>query len=100
MKKLLLIFILNSAFILAKQDLKFEIKEKNNENIKILIVKDGKQKKKSIVRNNENTYIIKYGDTLSLIAKKYNLSVDYLVKINNIKNKNLIIANQKLILTK
>lgn len=99
MKKLLLIFMLNSAFILAKQDLKFEIKEKNNENIKILIVKDGKPKEKSAIKNNEYIYIVKSGDTLSLIAKKYNLSVDYLVKINNIKNKNLI-TNQKLILIK
>lgn len=102
MKKILLIFILNSAFILAKQDLKFEIKEKNNENIKILIVKDGKQKQteKPSVKNIENIYIVKSGDTLSLIAKKFNLSVDYLAKINNIRNKNLIVTNQKLILKK
>ncbi len=102
MKKILLIFILNSAFILAKQDLKFEIKEKNNENIKILIVKDGKQKQKEkpSVKNIEDVYIIKSGDTLSLIAKKFNLSVDYLTKINNIRNKNLITTNQKLILKK
>ncbi len=41
-------------------------------------------------------YIVKKGDTLSAIAKKYNTSVDNLVKLNNIKNKNLIRVNQKL----
>ena len=41
-------------------------------------------------------YIVKKGDTLSAIAKKYNTSVDNLVKLNNIKNKNIISINQKL----
>ena len=102
MKKLLLIFMLNSAFILAKQDLKFKIQEKNNENIKILIVKDNVSKEREYpsIKNSENIYIVKSGDTLSLIAKKFNLSIDYLIKINNIKNKNLITTKLKLILKK
>lgn len=41
-------------------------------------------------------YIVKKGDTLSYIAKKYNTTVDNLVKLNNIKNKNLILVGQKL----
>ena len=44
----------------------------------------------------EEYYIVKLGDTLSKIAKTYNTSVDNLVKLNNIKNKNLIYVGQKL----
>lgn len=41
-------------------------------------------------------YVIKKGDTLSGIAKKYKTTVDQLVKWNNIKNKNLIYVGQKI----
>lgn len=47
---------------------------------------------KSTVR----TYTVKKGDTLSGIAKKYNTTVDSLVKKNNIKNRNLIYTGQVL----
>lgn len=42
------------------------------------------------------TYTVKKGDTLSEIAKKHNTTVDKLVRINNIKNKNLIYPEQKI----
>lgn len=42
------------------------------------------------------TYTIKKGDTLSSIAKKYNTTVEELVKLNNIKNPHLIITGQKI----
>ena len=45
------------------------------------------------------TYTVKSGDTLSGIAKKYNTTVDNLVKLNNIKDPNYIITGQKLIIT-
>ena len=41
-------------------------------------------------------YTVKAGDTLTDIAKKYNTTVDKLVKLNNIKNANLIYTGQKL----
>ena len=41
-------------------------------------------------------YIVKNGDTLSSIAKKYNTTVNQLVALNNIKNANLIYVNQKI----
>lgn len=41
-------------------------------------------------------YIVKSGDTLSAIAKKYGTTVDQLVKWNGIKNPNLIYVNQKI----
>ena len=42
------------------------------------------------------TYTVKKGDTLSAIAKKYGTTVNNLVKLNNIKNANLIYVGQKL----
>lgn len=41
-----------------------------------------------------NTYIVKKGDTLTAIAKKFRTTVDALVKKNNIKDPNKIYAGQ------
>ena len=41
-------------------------------------------------------YTVQKGDCLQYIANKYGTSVDRLVKLNNIKNKNLIYAGQKI----
>lgn len=41
-------------------------------------------------------YTVKKGDTLTKIAKEYNTTVDRLVSLNNIKDKNLIFVGQKL----
>lgn len=41
-------------------------------------------------------YIVKSGDTLSAIAKKYGTTISQLVKWNGIKNPNLIYVNQKI----
>lgn len=46
----------------------------------------------------EITYIVKKGDTLSGIAKRYKTSVSKIAKDNNIKNVNLIYVGQKLII--
>lgn len=47
--------------------------------------------------NNENIYIVKSGDSLYSIAKRFNTTVDELKKINNLSSNNLSI-NQKLII--
>ena len=47
----------------------------------------------------ETVHIVKSGETLSGIAKKYNTTVDNLVKLNNIKDPNYIITGQKLIIS-
>ena len=41
-------------------------------------------------------YTVKWGDTLSAIAKRYNTSVNILTKMNNIANPNKIYVGQKL----
>lgn len=43
-------------------------------------------------------HIVKKGETLSGIAKKYSVTVDYLVKKNHIGNPNLIYVNQKIVI--
>lgn len=42
----------------------------------------------------KNTYTVSKGDTLYSIAKKYNITVDELKKINNLNNNNLNIGQQ------
>lgn len=52
------------------------------------------------INSSENyiRYKIKKGDTLSEIAIKYNTTVNELVRINNIKNPNIIYINQTLLI--
>lgn len=48
------------------------------------------------LQHKEVTYIVRSGDTLSSIAKKYNTTVNSIAKKNGIKNKNLIYVGQVL----
>lgn len=52
--------------------------------------------KKESIADKDQTYIVKKGDTLSAIAARYGVTVDYLVINNNIKNKDLIYPDQVL----
>ena len=42
------------------------------------------------------THVVKRGENLTVIAKKHGTTVEALVALNNIKNKNLIYAGQVL----
>jgi len=42
------------------------------------------------------TYVVKRGDTLTKIAKKYGTSISQLMNVNNLDNENVITAGQKL----
>ena len=46
----------------------------------------------------KTVYIVKKGDTLSGIAKKYGTTWQKLKKVNNIKNANLIYVGQKIVI--
>lgn len=46
--------------------------------------------------NDEEYYIVKYGDTLWAISRRFSTTVERLVALNNIANKNLINVGQKL----
>ena len=48
------------------------------------------------ITNDEEYYTVKKGDTLSEIALKYNTTVANLVKLNDIKNPDLIVVGQKI----
>lgn len=62
-----------------------EVQKKVNEILKVNI-------------NNEKIYIVKKGDCLCNIAKKFNTTVEKIAKDNNITNVDLIYVNQKLII--
>lgn len=44
------------------------------------------------------THIVQHGDTLSKIARHYNVTVDQIVRHNNITNPNLISVGQELVI--
>ena len=46
--------------------------------------------------DDEEYYIVKYGDTLWAISRRFTTTVDKLVELNNIANRNLINVGQKL----
>ena len=50
----------------------------------------------STVKSDKVYYTVKSGDTLSYIAYRYNTTVDKLVLLNNIKNRDLIYVGQKI----
>lgn len=50
----------------------------------------------STVKSDKVYYTVKSGDTLSYIAYQYNTTVEKLVSLNNIKNRDLIYTGQKI----
>ena len=46
------------------------------------------------------SYVVQPGDTLWNLAKKFNTTVDDIVKINDIENPDLIYPGQKLLILK
>ena len=66
-------------------------------------VKSKNYSKKSNTNSKNNSgkkvyYTVKYGDTLSEIAEKYNVGLSKLRKWNNIKSSDKIVVGQKLLI--
>ncbi|WP_300341565.1 LysM domain-containing protein [Fusobacterium sp.] len=98
MKKIALLFMIVSSLLFAQEKLRFEVAEKSKNEIKILIKKD-----KNRIQNNRKTkevYIVKKGDTLEKISKKYNIPAEQILQTNKIKDKRLLKTNQRLIIEK
>lgn len=94
MKKIVfLLAVIFSIISLAeeKKDLKFKIQNNSLNNVTIFIQDSSKNIKKE-------KYIIKKGDTLSEIARKYKTTIKKIAMTNNIKNINLIQPNIILII--
>lgn len=92
-KKIALGIIFLNIVAFARENLKFDIENASNI-IKISVKKDIKN-----IENIENCFIeykVKFGDTLSQLAKRYNTTVKKIANDNNIKNINLILVNQNL----
>lgn len=45
---------------------------------------------------NHTIYTIKYGDTLTSIARKFGVTIESIALLNNIQNVNLIYAGERL----
>lgn len=88
MIKVIFGFMLVVTSIFSKEELKFQIQKIEGKNIEILLSKNSKSE--------VQVYQIQAGDTLSELALKLNNTMDTLIELNNIKNKDLIITNEKL----
>ena len=67
----------------------------NKEWIVDVVAKEGERKE---LAASVTIYAVDKGDTLWKLAKKYNTTIDELVKINDIENPEVILAGQKLII--
>ncbi len=92
--------LLETAFLTHPDDYEYLLKSSNREKLSKAIAQGAKEYLESVAvyEQKDVRYTIKRGDTLSTIAKKYNVSVDTLVKANNIKNKNKIVAGTVLVI--
>ena len=67
---------------------------------KVTNISEKIQQSNSNIKTIPKYHIVQKGETLSHIAKKYNISIQELGKLNNIDLKQLIYPGQKLIITK
>lgn len=88
MFKIIFGFIFMSTIIFSTQELEFQVKKIDNKNIEILVAESSETK--------IQIYKIKYGDTLSELALNLKNNMNTLIKLNNIKNRDLIITGENL----
>lgn len=90
--------LLESAFLTYPEDYEFLLKASNREKLANAIANAAKEYIESVAvyEQTEQKHTVKKGETLSFIARKYGVTVDVIVKTNNIKDKNLIRAGSVL----
>lgn len=88
MLKVILGFILIITSVFSKEELEFQIQKKDNKNIEVLLIRS--------IEDKIQVYKVQYGDTLSKIALKLENNIDTLIKLNDIKDKDSIVTNEKL----
>ncbi|MBQ9766699.1 MAG: N-acetylmuramoyl-L-alanine amidase [Lachnospiraceae bacterium] len=83
--------LLETAFLTHPEDYEYLLNESNREKLSQAIAGAAKEYIESVaVYEQAKTHIIKRGDTLTSIAKKYGVTVNELAKANNITNVNVI----------
>ncbi len=92
--------LLESAFLTNPEDYEYLLKESNREALANAIAKGAKAYIESVAvyEQKEQRYTVKKGDTLSIIAGRYGVTVDDIVRANKIKDKNLIYTGSVLVI--
>ena len=84
--------LLETAFLTHPEDYEYLLKSSNREKLADAIAKGAKEYLESVAVYEQSVrkHTVKRGETLSVIAKKYGVTVDAIVKANKIKDKNVI----------
>lgn len=95
-----------NVYIVQKGDTLSGIAKKYNTTYQILaeynniknpnIINVGQVIKIPNIKNEPQYYIVQKGDNLTILAKRYNTTIQNLVKLNNLQNPNYIVVGQKL----
>ncbi len=79
----------------------FDVVASENEEGEIITeINEAEPEESNAIKSGAVIYTVKKGDTLWNIAKKYNTTVDDIVKLNNIENPDLIYPCQRLLILK
>lgn len=92
--------LLETAFLTHPADYEYLLSASNREALAGAIAKGARAYIESVAvyEQTEQSYMVKRGDTLSIIAKKYGVSVSDIAKRNNIKDINVIRTGSVLII--
>ena len=86
--------LLETAFLTHPEDYEYLLASSNREKLANAIAGAAQEylERVAVFETSGQKHTVKRGETLSSIAKKYGVTVDAIVKANNIKNKNVIHA--------
>ena len=92
--------LLESAFLTYPEDYEYLLKSSNREKLAKAIAGAAREYIESVAvyEQSGTKHTVRRGDTLSVIARKYGVTVDSIVKANKIKNKNVIHTGDVLVI--